>query len=267
MEKIDLSDIDPLNEAKYSVFRVVGTTKVRAKDAKDLDGKPGLAIPTIALKMAPLEAISEAIRSVLSTATGLPRDNFCADSYVHVSDDRFCYPVVDVVSTRPVCAELTRSVILSLLERVKRRDQNSQHLFASDSAALSEEAEAEMKTEAAQFLARYGDSPISTPAKLYVDGGAVAAEFKGMFSGKPDLSILEPVLLEFEGCADGYRARKREIFFDTKDESLVVHWEHDNQVLGNLSLAQKTDILIFKISRTIDQRGNPIDTLVSISKK
>jgi len=34
-----------------------------------------------------------------------------------------------------------------------------------------------------------------------------------------------------------------------------------------LSLAQKADILVFEINRTIDQRGNPINTLVRISEK
>ena len=132
---------------------------------------------------------------------------------------------------------------------------------------LSEQAEAVIKAGAKEMLTGYGGNSITTPAKIYIEGSTIAAEFKGMFAGKPDLSVLEPVLLKFEGCVDGYRAKKREIFFDTKDESLLVFWENENQVIGNLSLAQKSDVLILEVSRTFDQRGRPIDSLVKISKK
>ena len=104
-------------------------------------------------------------------------------------------------------------------------------------------------------------------SQIYIGGNAIGAELKGMFASKPDLSDLKPVLLEFEGHVDGYRAKKREIFLETKDGSQIINWEHDDQVIGNLSLAQKATLLVFKFSRTIDQRGNPINTLVSISKK
>lgn len=167
----------------------------------------------------------------------------------------------------PVAVELIQSVIVRLLEQVQRREQKTLSLFPSDIADLGDRAEAEIRAGATEILTRYGDSPISTPSRIYVGGGAVSAEFRGMFASKPDLSNLELVPIEFEGCVDGYRAKKREIFVDTNEGSLIVNWEKDDQVVGNLSLAQKADILVFQINRTIDQRGNPINTLVSISKK
>ncbi len=140
-------------------------------------------------------------------------------------------------------------------------------LFSGDHADLSEQANAEIKAGATEILTRYGDSPISTPSQIYIGGNSISAELKGMFASRPDLSNLEPVLLEIEGRVDGYRAKKREIFLDTNNGALIVNWEHDDQVVGKLSLAQKADILVFEINRTIDQRGNPINTLVRISEK
>lgn len=256
-----------LVEMTHSVFQLIGTTKVRAKDTKDTDGKPGVAIPTQTIKIAPLEAVAEAIRSSIAFATDLNREKLSLTSYVFVSEDRFCYPVVDVKSAAPVDVELTRTIIFRLLEQVKRCDSQTQRLFSNDSANLGEQAEAEIKAEATEILRRYGDSPISTPSRIHVGGDAISVEFRGMFASKPDLSDLKPVLLEFEGQVDGYRAKRREIFLDTNQGFLTINWEHDDQVVGSLSLAQRANLLMFKISRTIDQRGNQINTLVSISKK
>lgn len=267
MTTLELENIKALDEPTNSVFRVVGTTKWRAKAVLDLDGRKGLAIPTSFIKIAPLEAMGEAMRSSLSVAAELPRENFKLASYVFVNDDHFCYPIIDLKSVKPVCCKLTCSVIYKFLECVTRRDEASKNLFPSEFLMLSEQAEAVIKAGAKEMLTGYGGNSITTPAKIYIEGSTIAAEFKGMFAGKPDLSVLEPVLLKFEGCVDGYRAKKREIFFDTKDESLLVFWENENQVIGNLSLAQKSDVLILEVSRTFDQRGRPIDSLVKISKK
>ncbi len=251
----------------HSIFHIVGTTKFRAKDAKDLDGNPGVAIPTHALKFSPLEALAEALRPSVAVAAGLHLDQFSLNSFVFVSLDRFCYPVVDLKCEIPIAVELIQSVIARLLEQVQRRDQKTLGLFPGEIAGLGHQAEAEIKAGATEILTRYGDSPISTPSRIYVGGGVLSAEFQGMFANKPDLSNLESVPLEFEGRVDGYRAKRREIFVDTNEGPLIVHWEKDDQVVGNLSLGQKADILVFQVDRTIDQRGNPINTLVSISKK
>lgn len=267
MTALDTKDIEKPCELTHSVFRFFGTTKVRAKDAKDCDGRQGIAIPTQSLKIAPIEAISEALRSSIAVATGQHRDKFSLTSYIFLSDDRFCYPVVDVKSAAPVDVGLTRSVIFKLLEQIKRCDEHTMRLFSGDHADLSEQANAEIKAGATEILTRYGDSPISTPSQIYIGGNSISAELKGMFASRPDLSNLEPVLLEIEGRVDGYRAKKREIFLDTNNGALIVNWEHDDQVVGKLSLAQKADILVFEINRTIDQRGNPINTLVRISEK
>ena len=267
MTTLDIKDIEKPGELTHSVFRLFGTTKVRVKEVKDLDGKQGIAIPTQSLKIAPIEAISEALRSSIAVATEQHRDKFSLTSYIFSSDDRFCYPVVDVKSAAPVDVGLTRSVIFKLLEQIKRCDEHTMRLFSGDHADLSEQANAEIKAGATEILTRYGDSPISTPSQIYIGGNSISAELKGMFANKPDLSNLEPVLLEIEGQVDGYRAKKREIYLNTSDGLLLVNWEHDDQVVGNLSLSQKADLLICKISRTIDQRGNPINTLVNISKK
>lgn len=251
----------------HSIFHMIGTTKVRAKDAQDLDGNQGIAVPTQALKIGPLEAISGVLRASLAAAAGLQCDQFSLSSFVFVSDDRFCYPVVEVKSEVPLAVELIRTVIFRLFEKVKRSDPHTKPLFSGDSVDLDVLTEAEIQAGSTVILTRYGDSPISTPSQIYIGGNTIDAELKGMFASKPDLSNLEPVLLEFEGRVDGYRSKKREIFLDTNQGSLIINWEHDHQVVGNLSLAQKADLLIFKISRTIDQRGNPINTLVNISKK
>lgn len=267
MSTLGTTNIEIPVEMTHSVFQMVGTTKIRAKDAKDLNGNPGIAVPTQALKIGPLEAISGVLRSSLAVAAGVQRDQFSLSSFVFVSDDRFCYPVVTVKSKVPLAVELIHTVIYRLLEKVRRCDPHTQPLFPSDIVDLDVQAEAEIQAGATEILARYGDSPINTPSKIYIAGNAVCAELKGMFAGKPDLTNLEPVMLEFEGCVDGYRSKKREMFLETNDGAFVVNWEHDHQVVGNLSLAQKADLLIFKISCTRDQRGNPINTLVSISKK
>lgn len=267
MLKNGITDIKTLDERMHSIFQIVGTTKARAKDTKDPDGNSGVAVPTQALKIAPLEALAEAARSSLAVAAGLHREQFSLTSYAFVSVDRFCYPLVDVKCEIPIAIELIRSVIFRLLEQVKRSDPHTQRLFPCDIADLAEQAETEIHAAATDVLTRYGDSSINTPSQIYIGGNAIAAEFKGMFASKPDLSDLKPVLLEFEGQVDGYRAKKREIFLETKDGSQIIHWENDDQVIGNLSLAQKANLLIFRVSRTIDQRGNPINTLVSISKK
>lgn len=267
MSKNGTTDIKTLDEMMHSIFHIVGTTKIRAKGTKDPDGNPGVAVPTQALKVAPLEALAMAVRSPLAVAVGQHCDQFSLKSYVFVSEERFCYPVVELRSEVPIAVELIQSVTFRLLEKVKRCDLHTQRLFPGDIADLGELAEAEIQAGAKDILTRYGDSPISTPSQIYIGGNAIGAELKGMFASKPDLSDLKPVMLEFEGQVDGYRAKKREIFLETKEGSQIIHWENDDQVVGNLSLAQKANLLVFKISRTIDQRGNPINTLVSISKK
>jgi hypothetical protein len=267
MSKSGTKDIKTPDSKMHSIFQIIGTTKIRAKDTRDNEGNQGIGIPTHTLKIEPLEAITGGVCSSLAVATGLPRDQFCVNSYVFVSADRFCYPIVEVKSEIAIAVDLIQSVIFRLLGHVKRSDPHTKRLFPGDITELAEQAETEIHAAATDILTRYGDSPVTTPSQIYVGGNAIAAEFKGMFASKPDLSDLKPVLLELEGHVDGYRAKKREIFLETKDGSQIIHWENDQQVIGNLSLAQRSNLFIFKISRTIDQRGNPINTLVSIKEK
>lgn len=261
------STCEPLVPLNHCVFRITGDTKFRARETKDKDGNQGIAIPSSAIKVAPLEAIGETIRSALAVAFDLPNEGLGINSFVFVSSDRQCYPVVEVKSNKPVCTELTQSVILTVLEKMKRSDHATQQLFPNKKDALAEPIRENISELANEFLMRYGDSPIATPATIFTSDNSIAGEIRGMYASKPDLSVLEPVLLTVEGCLDGYRARKREIYFDTKDESLLVHWECEDLVLGKLSLAQKSEVMVLKISRTVDQRGRQIDTLVSILKK
>ena len=267
MPKLGTTPIEVQGEMMHSIFRIDGTTKFRAKDTRDLDGNPGAEIPKHPLKFSPHEALAEGLLASVAVAAGIHPDKFSLNSFVFLGVDRFCYPVVEVKCEVPVAIELIHSVISKLLKQVKRQKPENPSFFSSDIVDLGEQAEAEIKAGATAILTRYGDCPISTPSKIYVGGDAMSAEFQGMFASKPDLSDLKPVPLEFEGRVDGYRAKKREIFVDTNEGSLIVHWEKDDQVVGNLSLGQKADILVFQVDRTIDQRGNPINTLVSISKK
>lgn len=254
---------DPADSELGFTLTFLSMTKAAARVATAVDGSLLITAPARVFRIRPLELLAGHCLAAIAAGSSLRQEELSLHVGIQIDSQRFCRAVAAVHSEIRIDPALAQTAINRLLARLKYHDSTSRELLDEDRTTLPDAAHREIEASQDAILTRLGGTTICCPSAILI-GSKQIAEFSGSFAAKPDRSQLEPQVVELHGRCDGFRIKKRLVFFEAAGESFQAYWEDDRALIEVMELASNPAALhSLRLSKSLDQAGRPIFTFLS----